>query len=73
MSEEQPVIKIDDKEYKRNELDDNQVALVNKLAQIQQNKNSLSNQMTDLEILSKVYLDQLKESLKPKEEDDKKL
>jgi len=68
MSEEQPVIKIDDKEYKRNELDDNQVALVNKLAQIQQNKNSLSNQMTDLEILSKVYLDQLKESLKPKEE-----
>ena len=69
MSEEQPVIKIDDKEYKRNELDDNQVALVNKLAQIQQNKNSLSNQMTDLEILSKVYLDQLKESLKPKEEE----
>ena len=69
MSEEQPVIKIDDKEYKRNELDDNQVALVNKLAQIQQNKNSLSNQMNDLEILSKVYLDQLKESLKPKEEE----
>ena len=71
MSEEQPVITIDDKEYKRNELDDNQVALVNKLAQIQQNKNSLSNQMTDLEILSKVYLDQLKESLKPKEEEEK--
>jgi hypothetical protein len=69
MSEEQPVIKIDDKEYKRNELDDNQVALVNKLAQIQQNKNSLSNQMNDLEILSKVYLEQLKESLKPKEEE----
>ena len=69
MSEEQPVIKIDDKEYKRNELDDNQVALVNKLAQIQQNKNSLSNQMNDLEILSKVYLDQLKESLQPKEEE----
>ena len=69
MSEEQPVIKIDDKEYKRNELDDNQLALVNKLAQIQQNKNSLSNQMTDLEILSKVYLDQLKETLKPKEEE----
>ena len=64
MSEEQPVITIDDKEYKRNELDDNQVALVNKLAQIQQNKNSLSNQMNDLEILSKVYLGQLKESLK---------
>ena len=71
MSEEQPVIKIDDKEYKRNELDDNQVALVNKLAQIQQNKNSLSNQMNDLEILSKVYLNQLKESLKPKEEEEK--
>ena len=69
MSEEQPVITIDDKPYKKNELDDNQVALVNKLAQIQQNKNSLSNQMNDLEILSKVYLDQLKESLKPKEEE----
>lgn len=69
MSEEQPVIKIDDKEYKRNELDNNQVALVNKLAQIQQNKNSLSNQMNDLEILSKVYLDQLKESLQSKEEE----
>ena len=72
MSDEQPVIKIDDKEYKRNELDDNQVALVNKLAQIQQNKNSLSNQMNDLEILSKVYLNQLKESLKPKEEEEEK-
>ena len=71
MSEEQPVITIDDKEYKRNELDDNQVALVNKLAQIQQNKNSLSNQMNDLEILSKVYLGQLKESLKPKEKEEK--
>jgi hypothetical protein len=64
MSEEQPVIKIDDKEYKKNELDDNQLGLVSKLANIQQNKNNLLSQINDLDILSKVYLDQLKDSLK---------
>ena len=71
MSEEQPVIKIDDKEYKRNELDDNQVALVNKLAQLQQTENSLSSQINDVLILRWNYLEKLKESLKPKEEEEK--
>ena len=69
MSEEQPVIKIDDKEYKRNELDDNQVALVNKLAQLQQTENSLSSQINDVLILRWNYLEKLKESLQPKEEE----
>ena len=69
MSDEQPVITIDDKPYKKNELDDNQLGLVNKLAQIQQNKNNLLSQINDLEILSSAYLGQLKESLKPKEEE----
>lgn len=64
MSEEQPVITIDDKPYKKNELDDNQLGLVSKLAQIQQNKNNLLGQINDLDILSKAYLEELKTSLK---------
>ena len=64
MTEEQPVIKIDDKEYMKNELDDNQLGLVSKLANIQQNKNGLLSQIADLDILSNAYLGQLKESLK---------
>ena len=69
MSEEQPVITIDDKPYKKNELDDNQLGLVGKLAQIQQNKNNLLSQIADLDILSKAWLEKLKESLQPKEEE----
>ena len=69
MSEEQPVITIDDKPYMKNQLDDNQLGLVNKLAQLQQNKNNLLNQMSDIDILASAYLEQLKESLKPKEEE----
>lgn len=68
MSEEQPVITIDDKPYKKNELDDNQLGLVSKLANIQQNKNGLLSQIADLDILAKAYLDQLKQSLDKKEE-----
>jgi len=64
MTEEQPVITIDDKPYMKNQLDDNQLGLVNKLAQLQQNKNNLLNQMSDIDILASAYLDQLKESLK---------
>ena len=63
------VITIDDKEYKKNELDDNQLGLVGKLAQIQQNKNNLLSQVNDLDILSKAWLEKLKESLQPKEEE----
>lgn len=66
MSEEQPVIKIDDKEYKKNELDDNQLGLVSKLANIQQNKNNLLSQVNDLDILAKAYLEKLKTSLSEK-------
>ena len=66
MTEEQPVIKIDDKEYKKNELNEDQVNLVNKLAQIQQNKNNLLSQVYDLDILEKAYLEKLKTSLSKK-------
>tara|TARA_R100001443_G_C3280313_1_gene160229 strand:+ start:62 stop:265 length:204 start_codon:yes stop_codon:yes gene_type:complete len=66
MTEEQPVIKIDDKEYKKNELNEDQVNLVNKLAQIQQNKNNLLSQVYDLDILEKAYLEKLKTSLSEK-------
>jgi hypothetical protein len=66
MTEKQPVIKIDDKEYKKNELNENQVNLVNKLAQIQQNKNNLLSQVYDLDILEKAYLEKLKTSLSEK-------
>ena len=69
MTEEETFITIDDKPYKKNELDDNQLGLVNKLAQIQQNKNNLLSQINDLEILSNAYLGQFKESLQPKEEE----
>ena len=68
MSEEQPVITIDDKPYNRQDLDDNQLGLVSKLANIQQNKNGLLSQIADLDILAKAYLDQLKDSLETKEE-----
>ena len=64
MTDEQPVITIDDKPYMKNQLDDNQLGLVNKLAQLQQNKNNLLNQMSDIDILASAYLEQLKQSLK---------
>ena len=70
MTEEQPVITIDDKPYMKNQLDDNQLGLVNKLAQLQQNKNNLLNQMSDINILASAYLDQLKESLKEDKTDE---
>jgi len=41
MTEEETFITIDDKPYKKNELDDNQLGLVNKLTKIQQNKNNV--------------------------------
>ena len=57
MTDEKPMIKIDDKEYKRNELTDVQINLVNKLAQIEQEKN-------DLKILSEFYVARFKETFK---------
>ncbi len=69
MTEEETFITIDDKPYKKNELDDNQLGLVNKLTKIQQNKNNVLSQINDLNILSSAYLEKLKESLQPKEEE----
>jgi hypothetical protein len=60
MTDEKPMIKIDDKEYKRNELTDVQINLVNKLAQIEQEKN-------DLKILSEFYVARFKETFKKEE------
>jgi len=60
-------ITIDGKEYKKNEMNDEQVALVGKLAQIQQSKNNLQSQMADLDILSDHYIKQFKEISDKKE------
>jgi hypothetical protein len=60
-------ITIDGKEYKKNEMNDEQVALVGKLAQIQQSKNNLQSQMADLDILSDHYIKQFKELSDKKE------
>jgi uncharacterized protein YlxW (UPF0749 family) len=49
-------ITIDGTEYKKEEMNEEQVALVNKLAQIQQSKNNLQSQMADLDILSDHYI-----------------
>jgi hypothetical protein len=54
-------ITIDGTEYKKDEMNDEQVALVGKLAQIQQSKNNLQSQMADLDILSDHYITKFKE------------
>jgi len=54
-------ITIDGTEYKKEEMNEEQVALVNKLAQIQQSKNNLQSQLADLDILSDVYINKFKE------------
>jgi uncharacterized protein YlxW (UPF0749 family) len=54
-------ITIDGTEYKKEEMNEDQVALVNKLAQIQQSKNNLQSQLADLDILSDVYVNKFKE------------
>ena len=59
-------ITIDGTEYKKEEMNEDQVALVNKLAQIQQSKNNLQSQIADLNILSDVYVNKFKDA-KPKE------
>jgi len=55
-------ITIDGKEYKKEQMSDQQVQIVNKLVQIQQSKNSLLSQVQDLEILADVYVDKFKEA-----------
>jgi uncharacterized protein YlxW (UPF0749 family) len=59
-------ITIDGTEYKKEEMNEDQVALVNKLAQIQQSKNNLQSQIADLNILSDVYVNKFKDA-NPKE------
>jgi len=54
-------ITIDGTEYKKEEMNEEQVALVNKLANIQQSKNNLQSQLADLDILSDVYINKFKE------------
>ena len=54
-------ITIDGTEYKKEEMNEEQVALVNKLANIQQSKNNLKSQLADLDILSDVYINKFKE------------
>ena len=54
-------ITIDGTEYKKEEMNEEQVALVGKLANIQQSKNNLQSQLADLDILSDVYINKFKE------------
>ena len=54
-------ITIDGTEYKKEEMNNEQIVIVNKLAQIQQSKNNLQSQIIDLDILSDHYVNQFKE------------
>ena len=56
------MITIDGQEYKKEKMSDEQVAIVNKLAQIKQSKNNLLSQVQDLEILADVYVSKFKEA-----------
>jgi len=63
-------ITIDGKEYNKEEMSNEQVAIVGKLANIQQSKNNLLSQIQDLDILAEVWVNKFKEA-KPKEEEKK--
>jgi hypothetical protein len=60
-------ITIDGTEYKKEEMNEEQIALVGKLANIQQSKNNLQSQLADLDILSDVYINKFKELSDKKE------
>jgi hypothetical protein len=62
------MITIDGKEYNKEEMSNEQIAIVGKLANIQQSKNNLLSQIQDLDILAEVWVNKFKEA-KPKEED----
>jgi hypothetical protein len=64
-------ITIDGKEYNKEEMSNEQIAIVGKLANIQQSKNNLLSQIQDLEILAEVWVNKFKEA-KPKEEEEVK-
>jgi hypothetical protein len=61
------MITIDGKEYNKEEMSNEQVAIVGKLANIKQSKNNLLSQIQDLEILADVYVGKFKDA-KPSEE-----
>ena len=61
-------ITIDGKEYNKEEMSNEQIAIVGKLVNIQQSKNNLLSQIQDLDILAEVWVNKFKEA-KPKEED----
>ena len=62
-------ITIDGKEYKKDEMSEEQVAIVGKLANIQQSKNNLLSQIQDLEILADVYVGKFKTATPEKTEE----
>jgi hypothetical protein len=62
------MITIDGKEFSKEKMSNEQVQIVNKLANIQQSKNNLLSQIQDLEILADVWVQKFKDA-KPKEED----
>ena len=53
-------ITIDGKEYKKDEMSEEQVSIVGKLANIQQSKNNLLSQVQDLEVLADHYVGKFK-------------
>ena len=61
------MITIDGKEYNKEEMSNEQVAIVGKLANIKQSKNNLLSQIQDLEILAEVWVNKFKQA-KPNEE-----
>tara|TARA_R100001480_G_scaffold153108_1_gene155838 strand:+ start:626 stop:823 length:198 start_codon:yes stop_codon:yes gene_type:complete len=61
------MITLDGKEYKKENLSDEQAVFVEKLINLQGQKNNLQSQLDDLNILSGFYVNKFKEA-KPKEE-----
>ncbi len=61
------MITLDGKEYKKENLSDEQAVFVEKLINLQGQKNNLQSQLDDLNILSGFYVNKFKEA-KPKED-----
>jgi len=61
------MITLDGKEYKKENLSDEQAVFVEKLINLQGQKNNLQSKLDDLNILSSFYVNKFKEA-KPKED-----
>jgi len=61
------MITLDGKEYKKENLSDEQSVFVEKLINIQAQKNNLQSQLDDLNIITSFYVNKFKEA-KPKED-----